>query len=99
VERNEGWNRQLGLCGPKAFEFRDLLRRVAGTRRRFYLPIPWPLMRAIAFLGETLLPNPPINRDELEMLALGSTCDPGALQALLSLRLRPVDSLLEAGAS
>jgi uncharacterized protein YbjT (DUF2867 family) len=99
IEKKEAWNRQLGLCGPKAFEFRELLRRVAGQRRRIYVPLPWPLMRAIAILGEALLPNPPINRDELAMLALGSSCDPAPLEALLGIRMRPVDPLLESGAS
>jgi NADH dehydrogenase len=97
-ERPEVWNRIYRLCGPRAFELRELLRRASRGRPRLYLPIPWPLVMVGAKLAEWLLPSPPVTTEELSMLARGSTCDPGRLEADFGLELRGVEGLLSGAA-
>jgi uncharacterized protein YbjT (DUF2867 family) len=88
------WNRTHAVCGPRAYELRELLRGAAGRRPRLYLPVPWPLLWAGAQLMEWLLPDPPVTPGELAMLARGSTCDPRPIEAAFGLAMGSVDGLL-----
>jgi NADH dehydrogenase len=94
VERPEAWNRVYGVCGPRRFTLRELLRLASGRRSRWLLSIPWPLMKLGAALGERLLPNPPVTTDELAMLAIGNVCDPAPVERALGVSFRGVEELL-----
>jgi uncharacterized protein YbjT (DUF2867 family) len=93
-ERAAAWNATYPVCGPRVYELRELLRRVAGRRPRLFLPVPWALLWTGAAFMQWLLPSPPVTRGELAMLARGSTCDPRATEAAFGLALRAVDGLL-----
>ena len=59
------------LGGPRAMtfdEFIDTLSRVACGRQRTKVHIPLALVRPLISILERVLPNPPINRQELAML-------------------------------
>jgi NADH dehydrogenase len=94
VECPEAWNRVYGVCGPRRFTLREMLRLASGRRMRWLLPIPWPLVVMGARIGEHVLPDPPVTTDELAMLSLGNVCDPGPLQRALGLSFRGVEDLL-----
>jgi len=94
VDRPEAWNKIYGVCGPKRFTLKEMLRLASGKRSRVFLPIPWPLMVAGARLGQMLLPNPPVTTDELAMLALGNVCDPKPVARALGVSFRGVEELL-----
>jgi uncharacterized protein YbjT (DUF2867 family) len=94
VERPAAWNRVYGMCGPRRFTLKEMLRLASGRRSRVFLPIPWPLMELGARLGQALLPNPPVTTDELAMLALGNVCDPAPLARALGISFRGVEDLL-----
>jgi NADH dehydrogenase len=94
VERPEAWNRVYGVCGPRRFTLREMLRLASGRRARRLLSIPWPLVSLGAKIGERVLPDPPVTTDELAMLARGNVCDPGPVQRALGLSFRGVEELL-----
>ncbi len=70
AERRKTIGQTYELGGPKAYAFRELLEllyRELGWRR-LLLPVPMPLARIMAaFAG--MLPNPPLTRDQLTLLA------------------------------
>ena len=94
VERPEAWNRVYGVCGPRRFTLRELLRRASGKRGRLFFSIPWPLVVLGAKIGERLLSNPPVTSDELAMLAGGNVCDPGPAERAFGLSFGGVEPLL-----
>jgi NADH dehydrogenase len=68
------------LGGPRIYTFREVLELVlAQTRRRRWLaPLPWSLARfAAAFLE--WLPNPPLTRDQVTLLARDNVVASNAL--------------------
>ena len=72
VEKPEAANRTFELGGPDVVtwnEFWSRLKRAAGARRPT-LHVPFRLMRIQAAVLEKL-PNPPVTRDQLTMLAAG----------------------------
>jgi len=72
IEKPEAANRTFELGGPDAVtwnEFWSRLKRAQGSRRPS-IHLPFGLMRAQATVLE-LLPNPPVTRDQLKMLAAG----------------------------
>ncbi len=58
------------LGGPRVYTFRELLELLLRElgRRRLLVPVPMPVARIMAALGE-LLPTPPLTRDQLVLLA------------------------------
>lgn len=72
VEKAEAANRTFELGGPDAVswnEFWSRLKSALGIRRPS-IHLPFALMRAQAMVLEKL-PNPPVTRDQLKMLAAG----------------------------
>jgi uncharacterized protein YbjT (DUF2867 family) len=71
IESGDVGGRTFELGGPDQItwnDFLDRLRRTLGVRRRPIVHVPMALMRAGAALVERL-PNPPVTRDQLTMLA------------------------------
>jgi NADH dehydrogenase len=99
LERAGVWNRVLGLCGPRPYELRELLRLASRGRPRLFVHVPWPLVVLGTRVMQVLLPSPLATTDELAMLAMDSTCDPVPVEAGFGLALRPVDGLLAGGES
>ncbi len=71
--------RVFELGGPTVYSFRDLMEYVLAEtgRRRFLVPVwPWMLMpKAWCF---EFLPNPPLTRDQIVMLASDNVVNPDA---------------------
>ncbi len=67
------------LCGPVALTWNELYDQLlaAQGRRKPKWHLPLPFARMLATLGEWLLPNPPVTRDQLRMLQEDNTGDPG----------------------
>ena len=67
------------LGGPQAFSFREILELIlrAIGRKRLLVPVPqWLMMLEAAVLQ--LLPNPPLTRDQVRMLARDNVVSEGA---------------------
>lgn len=72
------------LGGPDILTWCEIVNRVAAAsgRRKRVFRIPVSLMRLAATLLDWL-PNFPVTRDQLTMLAEGNVADPGALEKLI----------------
>lgn len=84
------------LCGPTSLTFEEVLDTILASlgRRRMKLRLPMRLMRVPAALLEFLMPRllgraPPLNRDQLAMLAEDNVGNPQPAQHLFDL---PVES-------
>lgn len=63
------------LGGPRVYSFKELMRLVLRQirRRRFLLPIPWPLAEAQAAVLQ-LLPKPLLTPDQVTLLRSDNVC-------------------------
>ena len=100
VLRPEVANRTFEVGGPDAPTWNELwsrLKKVLGARRPS-LHVPFGVMRAQAAFLERL-PNAPVTRDQLTMLALGDNVvnDPAAVEAF-GIPLVPLDEQLRRAA-
>ena len=70
--------RTYELGGPRVCTFRELLAYMLGVlqRRRWLVDLPWGVARLQASLAE-LLPEPPLTRDQLELLKHDNVVTPG----------------------
>jgi len=94
--RDDEWGGGCDLAGPESLTHRELVLRVASLLRRRprILPVPFPLVRAFAFLAERSLANPPITRPMLEVLEHDDEIDPAPACRELGLELTPLDETL-----
>jgi uncharacterized protein YbjT (DUF2867 family) len=86
VERPDFAGRTYDLCGRERFRFIDLLGEILEVqgRRRWRLRLPLPVARIQARLLELVFPwvlrrAPPLNRDQIRMLAEDNVGDPGPM--------------------
>jgi NADH dehydrogenase len=98
LARPAAWNRVHAVAGPVAYEFRELLRRVAAGLGRpiVRVHVPVVLVRPVVDLVSRLGPIArlaPITADELAMLGEDSVADPAPLEASFGVRVRPVDAV------
>ena len=87
--------RTFDLVGPREYMLRELqlmVRDALGVRKPL-VGVPLPLMRLGTALF-SLLPDPPITRDELEMLLAASPSDPAPAVEALGLELQPIEDHL-----
>jgi NADH dehydrogenase len=75
------------LGGPEDWTFADLVRAAALPARPILIPIPLPLCRLAAALGELLMPHPPITSDNVEGICKARPLD--TFPALRDLDFRP----------
>lgn len=75
---------QLG--GPEVLTLEEIERRTlkALGKKRLMIRFPMPLLRAFVFLMETLLPNPPVTRSLLELLAVSNVTTDNAIYRFVS---------------
>jgi NADH dehydrogenase len=75
--------RTYELGGPRRWTLEALMGELmrASGRRRPRVHVPLPLARAGAALAERILPDPPVTRDQLAMLAEPNVCDTTAMRA------------------
>jgi len=94
------WNRAHDIAGPRAYEFKDLLARVAQGLGRpiLRLHVPVGLVRPVVDLMARLGPLArlaPITPGELAMLREDAVADPATVEREFGVRLRPVDAVFE----
>jgi len=88
--------RTVELAGPQTMRYRDLLaglRRAAGKGPALWLPMPWWLMHASAWLA-ALLPQSVFSRDTVRMLQAQSLPTHNAAQTWLGYMPNPVLALV-----
>jgi NADH dehydrogenase len=96
LSRNEPGANMYELGGAQILTYRDLLSMIARAlnRKRLTLPIPfliWELLAALA----SILPNPPLTRDQVELMRHDNIVDPGAAGfAELGIEPRGIGDLL-----
>lgn len=83
-------NQTIELGGADELSLNEVLSEIARCAgiRKPPLHIPMPLMMAGAALAETVLPAPPVTRDQLRMLQEGSTRDVQAMMNIFQFRPR-----------
>ena len=79
IERPDLHGRTFELGGPRVYTFAELLRYLLDLlgRRRLLLPIPWGVAKWQASLMK-LLPEPPLTRDQIELLRYDNVVAPDA---------------------
>jgi uncharacterized protein YbjT (DUF2867 family) len=79
VLQAQGPHQIYELAGPRIYTYRALLRALALAvgNRPLLLPFPFALWRTIGYIAESL-PNPPITRNQVELMESDSVARPGA---------------------
>jgi NADH dehydrogenase len=77
LARDDAAGRTYELGGPKIYSFAELMRYMLSVigRRRLLVPVSFKLARLPARLLE-LLPDPPLTRDQIELLKHDNVVDP-----------------------
>jgi NADH dehydrogenase len=67
------------LGGPRIYTYRSLLEAIARRlgKKPLLVPVPFGLWRALAYVAE-MLPQPPITRNQVELMQIDSVASPGA---------------------
>ena len=84
LEDSESRGRTYELCGPDIFSLLEIvqfLARELGLKRAIW-PLPEPLGRMQAWVGDYLLPGKPISLDNFRSLGVASVCSEDGLAAL-----------------
>ena len=84
------------LGGPEIFTFRELMQVTlsAINRRRLLVPVPLPLM-SLGALFTGLLPNPPLTRDQVRLLAADNVVSDAEMGcAELGITPKPVGTII-----
>lgn len=86
-------NTLFEVGGPRAYSFNELLDAVAAHlhKKRLKLHIPVPVMRIVAAIGEKILSNPPVTRDQIVMLLEDNTCDPAPAARAFNVNLTTLE--------
>jgi uncharacterized protein YbjT (DUF2867 family) len=81
LEDEETNGEEYELGGPEILTLEEIERRTlkAIGARRLMLRFPMPLLRVVASLMEKLLPNPPVTRSLLELLAVSNVTKDNAV--------------------
>lgn len=93
VTDDRGIGRTIDITGPEILEYKAILTilRQIMRRRRLVVPIPMGLVRLGASLAEALLPVPPVTREQLMLLEMGSVGDNAPMRQLLGVEPRRLD--------
>jgi len=67
------------LGGPRIYTYRSLLEVIARRlgKKPLLVPMPFGLWRVLAYVAE-MLPQPPITRNQVELMQIDSVASPGA---------------------
>ena len=89
-------NVALDLAGPESLPRRALLQRCAALydNEPSVLPLPVGVLRALAWVLEKALGNPPLTPAMLEILAQDDAIDASSASERLGIRLTPLDDTL-----
>ena len=84
------------LAGPRVYTYKELLTTIAASAgvRPFLVPFPFSLWHFIGYVSE-VLPNPPITRNQVELMEQDNVPEPGALGfEALQMSPRAVENVL-----
>ncbi len=72
------------VAGPQVMTLREIVSTLMAVmgRRRLVVPVPVAPLRLGAAVTESVLPSPPLTRDQLAMLAIDNVASRAGLQAL-----------------
>ncbi|MEJ2262619.1 MAG: complex I NDUFA9 subunit family protein [Anaerolineales bacterium] len=78
--------KEYELGGPEVLTLEEIERRTlkAIGAQRSMVPFPMPVLRVIVALMEALLPNPPVTRSLLELLAVSNVTEDNAISRFVS---------------
>jgi NADH dehydrogenase len=81
LEDESTYGQVYELGGPEVLTLEEIERRTlkAIGARRLMVPFPMPLLQVIVALMEKLLPNPPVTRNLLELLAVSNVTQENAI--------------------
>ncbi len=79
------------LGGPDPVTYRDLLREAMRAYRKWRptMPVPVPLMKPAALAFELFMADPPVTREQLDLLAVDNRPHPNAIDQVFGIRPRP----------
>src|SRR6516164_7396759 len=83
--------------GPRVYSYEELLRALArkADLKRILIPLPFAAWWALAWTAE-LLPNPPVTRNQVELMQVHNVCSPGVPGfAELGISPHSVENMLE----
>lgn len=83
--------------GPRVYSYEELLRALAreADLKPILIPLPFAAWRALAWTAE-LLPNPPVTRNQVELMQVDNVCSPGVPGfAELGISPHSVENMLE----
>jgi NADH dehydrogenase len=83
--------------GPRVYSYEELLHALAreADLKRILIPLPFAAWRALAWTAE-LLPNPPVTRNQVELMQIDNVCSPGVPGfAELGISPHSVENMLE----
>jgi uncharacterized protein YbjT (DUF2867 family) len=83
--------------GPRVYSYEELLHALAreADLKRILIPLPFAAWRALAWTAE-LLPNPPVTRNQVELMQVDNVCSPGVPGfAELGISPQSVENMLE----
>jgi NADH dehydrogenase len=88
LQNSETYGRTYELGGPDIYSLREIVRFIQRQLRlrRLILPVPDPLGRFQAWVGDYLLPSKPFSLDNFRSLSVASVCGE---TGLLSLGVQP----------
>jgi uncharacterized protein YbjT (DUF2867 family) len=83
VWSDEAAGQTFELGGPEAFTFRRLMEIMLEViqRRRFLVPLPWPMANALGLVGDLVAPTglvPPLTTDQVALLRTDNVAAAGA---------------------
>lgn len=93
--KKETQGKTYELGGPEIYSFKQLMEYLLKTihRRRFLLPLPFPLAKVMATFAQ-FLPNPPLTPDQVELLKSDTVVSPKAHTAKeLGIHLKAMEVL------
>lgn len=81
----------LGLGGPEALTYAEIVRRVlkALGARRLLINVPVPVLRPVVALMGAALPNPPVTPGLLNLLKVDNTVQDNAITGVFGITPRP----------
>ncbi len=83
LEDSRTYGQTYELCGPDIYSLEEIVRLIGRTLRlrRIVWPVPEPLARIQAWIGQRL-PGKPLSLDNLRSLSVASVCSADGLAAL-----------------
>ena len=88
IEMEGAVGKTYEVGGPEKYTFDEIIERIATVLRRrvVRIHIPLAIMRGGAMVAETLLPTPPITRDQLLMLEEDNVTDDNSIEEVFGIR-------------